>query len=96
MCIGKTTEVIIEGKSISVDSCIADEVSELNRVGIKTLGCCCGHGKYEKTIIIKGHKIPNWEWFSGKLIMRKRNFYYKDKEGIFHLLEVPEKRRKRK
>jgi len=30
---------------IYVDSCIADEVQLLNDKGVKTMGCCCGHGQ---------------------------------------------------
>lgn len=30
--------------SIQVDECIADEIEELWSKGIKTCGCCCGHG----------------------------------------------------
>jgi hypothetical protein len=28
-----------------VDACIADWVIELNRLGVYTTGCCCGHGR---------------------------------------------------
>lgn len=31
-------------KTISVDRDIARLISELNRHGIRTLNCCCGHG----------------------------------------------------
>lgn len=30
--------------SVLVDSCIAYEIQQLNDMGVKTLGCCCGHG----------------------------------------------------
>lgn len=33
-----------EGKGVSIDRCLADEVSGLWERGIETLGCCCGHG----------------------------------------------------
>lgn len=36
----------------NVDSCIAEEVQRLNNVGIKTVGCCCGHGKQEPTVLV--------------------------------------------
>lgn len=32
-------------KTVAVDSCIAEEIKELNKQGVVTLGCCCGHGK---------------------------------------------------
>ncbi|UXJ67818.1 hypothetical protein [Lysinibacillus fusiformis] len=30
---------------VAVDACIAEEVQILNERGIKTIGCCCGHGR---------------------------------------------------
>ncbi|GIQ63688.1 hypothetical protein PACILC2_22560 [Paenibacillus cisolokensis] len=30
-------------KTVPVDRCIADEIAELNRRGVETLGCCCSH-----------------------------------------------------
>lgn len=32
-------------KVVPVDACIAEEIQELNELGIITLGSCCGHGK---------------------------------------------------
>ena len=29
----------------AVDSCLSDIVTALNKNGIKTRACCCGHGK---------------------------------------------------
>lgn len=37
---------------ILVDSCIADEIEKLNNYGVKTLGCCCGHGEYNPECLI--------------------------------------------
>lgn len=31
---------------IRVDDCVADEVEHLWKLGIRTEGCCCGHGHY--------------------------------------------------
>ena len=33
------------GKGVSIDRCLADEVTGLWKRGIETLGCCCGHGR---------------------------------------------------
>ncbi len=30
-----------------VDSCLVGEINRLNADGIKTIGCCCGHGKQQ-------------------------------------------------
>lgn len=32
-------------KTASVDACIAPIVQALNKSGISTVACCCGHGK---------------------------------------------------
>ena len=96
MCeVGTMKEVAIEGKSISVDSCIADHVKRINeehKGSLITLGCCCGHGKYPSTIVVKG-LISGiiCEFFSNIVIPRTRNLYYKDNEGIFHLPEVQDR-----
>ena len=29
---------------VDVDSCLVGEINRLNNQGIKTIGCCCGHG----------------------------------------------------
>lgn len=36
---------VIEELNICVDKCLINEIKELNRMGIKTIGCCCGHKK---------------------------------------------------
>ena len=32
-------------KTVSIDKCLLPEILELWEMGIKTTGCCCGHGK---------------------------------------------------
>lgn len=91
---GTMAEVIINGKSISIDSCIAQQVKDLNERFKNTLisiGCCCGHGKYPPSIVVKELNTGrHYEFFSGIEITRRRNLYYRDQEGIFHLPEVSE------
>lgn len=38
---------------IRVDRCIADEIRVLNAQGVRTEGCCCGHGQGEPSALIK-------------------------------------------
>lgn len=59
----------------------------LNLHGIKTLACCCGHGKYPMTIIFKRGDF-NTEVFSGVTINRKKRFYKRDKQGYYYIPEV--------
>lgn len=46
---------------IEVDDCIADEVEELWNRGIKTTGCCCGHGAALGMIQVREECIPAME-----------------------------------
>jgi hypothetical protein len=37
----------------TIDACIAPIVQTLNEVGIETVACCCGHGKFPGVISLK-------------------------------------------
>lgn len=58
--IGETPEAILtppswsekQERGICVDACIAEVVKEIWRVGLITLGSCCGHNKENPHIII--------------------------------------------
>jgi len=60
-----------------IDSDIAPLVALLNILGVQTKGSCSGHGKYKPSIIIDVNG-KNIEFFSNKIILRKRNFYRMD------------------
>ncbi|MEA3248408.1 MAG: hypothetical protein U9Q73_01755 [Nanoarchaeota archaeon] len=76
-----------------VDDCLVDIVNKINsNPNYRTLACCCGHGIYPTTIVVKDKKGHIFEWFTkiwlGK---RKRNRYYKsDSEGFYFIPEVIE------
>jgi len=36
----------------TIDKCIAPIIKALNDGGIYTDGCCCGHGKYDGSILL--------------------------------------------
>ena len=59
-----------------MDDCMKKRIEELNTSGIVTLSCCCGHGKYPMTIVVRGHgfliKSPAFEILSQTEIPRKR------------------------
>ena len=74
-------------RSAKVDACIAPLVALLNLHGFKTVGCCCGHGTYKPTILYE-HKGKIHEYFSGKVILRKRRFYRSDETGYYYVPEV--------
>lgn len=72
----------------SIDSCMREEINNLQKTTMKTLGCCCGHGKYPKTIVIELVDGRIMELESDKMIPRTRNFYKSDKEGYYYIPEV--------
>lgn len=41
-----------DGRGICLDVCLALEVTQLWKHGIKTTGCCCGHNKLPPTISV--------------------------------------------
>lgn len=59
-----------------------------NSTKYKTLASCCGHGKYPMTIVVSRGWGNPIEWFSQVEIPRKRNFYKRDKNGLFYIPEV--------
>lgn len=73
-------------KYAKVDACIAPLVAALNVFGIETMGACCGHGKYNPSIIIQG-KGKKFDLFSGKTILRKSRFYRKNSKGYYYIPE---------
>jgi hypothetical protein len=81
-----------------IDKCMKHFILELNLIKqeqFEILACCCGHGKYPMSIVIKNSTIPKdstryyiWELFSGEGIERTRKFYVKDKQGYYYIPEV--------
>lgn len=77
-----------------IDKCMRKMISRLQEYGVKTLACCCGHGKYPRTIVIRAQGYP-YEIFSDTIIPRIAKFYKLDKKlGIYYIPEVMEKRKK--
>lgn len=72
----------------NIDGCMAMVVGIMNRNGIETLACCCGHAEYDMTLVAKIKGFPV-EIFSGLRIPRKKKFYKKDKKtGYYYIPEV--------
>ena len=76
-----------------IDGCMSMIIGIMNRNGIETLACCCGHGKYPMTLIAKIKGFPV-DIFSGIRIPRKKKFYKKDKQGYYYIPETQRKRGK--
>ena len=74
-----------------IDKCLIPIINHLNKSAkLKTLASCCGHGKYNSTIVVKD-KLGNIFEFYSRLSLgpKKRNRYYKkDNNGFYYILEV--------
>lgn len=45
-------------KEMPIDRCLVPLVRELDRRGIRMLSSCCGHGRLDGVILIKGNPEP--------------------------------------
>jgi len=73
-----------------IDPCmrnLIEFISDHSNV-VETVGCCCGHGKYNMTIILKDNFGLVYDLISGAEIPRKTKFYKKDDEGIYYIPET--------
>ena len=79
-----------------VDKCLSGLLCFINgNTSFRTLGSCCGHGRYLMSIVCKspfGHIV---DICSGEIIPRKTRFYIKDSEGYYYIPEAVEKLGKR-
>ena len=71
-----------------IDPCIRKLINSLNNHGTKTLASCCGHGKYDMSIIVKYNDNEVFDLISDTNIPRKRRFYKRDKQGVYYIPEV--------
>ena len=74
-----------------IDPCMENLIFYFRGLDVETLACCCGHGKYPMTLVIKedvGKGDEIFEVFSSKTIPRKKRFYLKDKQGYYYIPEV--------
>lgn len=44
--------------TVAIDKCLLPEILKLWEMGIKTTGCCCGHGKQEAFIGVLPEYVP--------------------------------------
>ena len=78
------------GPRSRIDKDIKEYVNAINQLTpFVTLGSCCGHNKYPRTIVVKHYKNDIiFEWYSGKTIPRIRRFYARDDDGDYYIPEV--------
>ena len=73
-----------------IDECMKKLVHNLDCFlnDFKVVACCCGHGKYPMTILVRsGTTGMVYDICSNKIIPRKRNFYKKDRHGYYFIPE---------
>ncbi len=78
-----------KGCGRKIDPCMRHFVKNANKLLNKRVEirmCCCGHGKYPMTIILLD-KLSGayFEMFSGKLFLKSRKFYKRDKQGYYYI-----------
>lgn len=66
--------------NILVDECLADEIESLWNKGIRTAGCCCGHGKYLGFINVYQDDIEKWNIWDINIIYLKMILVEKKKD----------------
>jgi len=74
-----------------IDKCMQPLIKYLNQERRDTVACCCGHGKYPMTIVIKwnsGKYIHYQELLTSTILKRTRNFYKRDNQGYYFIPEV--------
>jgi len=86
-----SVRVKIGDRTPRIDGCMSELIGPLNRAGVKTLACCCGHGKYPATIIIINSEGVITEFYTGRTIPRTRRFYRRDNEGYYYIPELWQK-----
>ena len=73
-----------------IDPCLVNLIGYLQGQGIETVSCCCGHGIYPMTIIVKTNQPGiTMEICSGTEFKdRKKKYYKKGENGIYFIPEV--------
>lgn len=78
-----------------IDSCIVEKVKAINEKGFKTVSSCCGHGKYDTTIVIENPDGTYTEWYSCIILSNAKRYkgkvdrvkvYQKEKYGKYYYL----------
>ena len=79
MCKWGTEREIAIVQYIKVDLCVANEIEELNRLGVRTEGSCCGHNKAEAQALIRASSVDRARELGYDPI------YYANYNGLFEI-----------
>ncbi len=74
-----------------IDKCMRNLIEFIDEHSnvIEVKACCCGHYKYQMSIIVKNQSTGEiYDLMSGVDIPRKRKFYERDKQGYYYIPEV--------
>lgn len=69
--------------NILVDECLSEEIESLWSNGIRTTGCCCGHGKYLGFINVRKDDIDKMECLGYQHYIFDDDFGGKDRRDTF-------------
>jgi len=58
-------------KCVAIDKCLLPEILSLWKQGIKTTGCCCGHGRLEPFIGVRDEYIDKMKELGYKVHFNK-------------------------
>lgn len=80
-----------------IDKCMRILIENLNEYfgdDLEIIACCCGHGKYNLSIVVKEYPSGRiYDLCSNIGIPRKRKFYKRDKEGYYYIPEVSKEKK---
>ena len=82
-----SVELPMAGRILRLDSCIREEIWNLN-ASIETVASCCGHGIYPQTILYKDGLGGIRDLLTDTIIPRTRNFYRSDSKGFYYIPEI--------
>lgn len=92
MCNKRNSKRIeINGKTKRIDSCLYRLIEYLNKNGgYNTVACCCGHGRYNPSVLVKNKHGLVYNVLDNKftVIDRKRNFYRRDNKRLYYIPEL--------
>lgn len=76
-----------------IDKCMVNLLEVLRFTNHKVIACCCGHHKYDMTIVCRAKNGVVYELMHLVDLPRKKRFYVKDKEGYYFIPECLEVKR---
>jgi len=86
----------LKGCGRKIDKCMRRLIDFINtHPNVKTLASCCGHGRYNMSIIIEYRTgmDGNWIWkvkelCSGVELPKRTKYYKKDADGFYYIPEL--------